>query len=422
MKLACLIAVTLSSMSGLWAQAPTPVPNPWEQPAAELADQVAAILGPGQAHLTIRNVSSISTDQIPSIRRLLAQDLKTHGVLASGTESANTIRVTLSENARERLWVAEIVEGDETRVAMVRLAPGATQQAQTAVGLTLRKQAVLTTSDPVLAVLETPSGLVAVEPEEIVIFAHTADGWREQMRVSIGQSRPLTRDPRAAIYLSTDANGFEAFSAGVVCTGSFQHAAPPPDWNVRCRESDDPWTIVQPPVMQAGTAEQGVATQMNISVTPIKAFYNAARNYFTGVINGSPGVDLPPFYTAAQIVRSASSIPLLAGGIDGKVQILENDKLKLVSGARDWGSDFAALHTGCGAGMQIIASSSGAAPSDSLRAYELPAREAIPASSALAMDGAVTALATSPDGKSLIAIVRTAANQYEVDRVTATCN
>jgi hypothetical protein len=38
------------------------------------------------------------------------------------------------------------------------------------------------------------------------------------------------------------------------------------------------------------------------------------------------------------------------------------------------------------------------------------------------MDGAVTALVASPDAKSLIAIVRTAANQYEVDRVTATCN
>jgi hypothetical protein len=38
------------------------------------------------------------------------------------------------------------------------------------------------------------------------------------------------------------------------------------------------------------------------------------------------------------------------------------------------------------------------------------------------MDGAVTALESSPDGKSLIAIVRTAANQYEVDRVTASCN
>jgi hypothetical protein len=113
---------------------------------------------------------------------------------------------------------------------------------------------------------------------------------------------------------------------------------------------------------------------------------------------------------------------LLVDGIDGKVQLTEGGKPKPVAGARDWGSDLAALPPGCAAGTQIIASSSGAANNDSLRAYELPAQEAIPASAPLAMDGAVTTLATSPDGKSVIAIVRTAANQYEVDRVTASCN
>jgi hypothetical protein len=93
-----------------------------------------------------------------------------------------------------------------------------------------------------------------------------------------------------------------------------------------------------------------------------------------------------------------------------------------VSGARDWGSDFAALQSGCGAGTQIIASGSGEAVSDSLRAYELPALEAVPVSAALVMDGSVTAIWSAPDGKSVFAVVRNATNQYEVDRVTASCN
>jgi len=93
-----------------------------------------------------------------------------------------------------------------------------------------------------------------------------------------------------------------------------------------------------------------------------------------------------------------------------------------VTGTRDWGSDFAVLHSGCGAGVQVIASSSGEAANDSLRAYELPALEAVPASEPLAMDGTVTALWTAPDGKSVLAMVRNAANEYEVDRVTALCN
>ena len=50
-------------------------------------------------------------------------------------------------------------------------------------------------------------------------------------------------------------------------------------------------------------------------------------------------------------------------------------------------------------GTQVIASSSGEAANDSLRAFEIPALEAIPESAPLAMDGTVTALWTAQDGK-----------------------
>jgi hypothetical protein len=106
---------------------------------------------------------------------------------------------------------------------------------------------------------------------------------------------------------------------------------------------------------------------------------------------------------------------LLVNGIDGKVQLAEGGMRKPVSGARDWGSDFAAFNSGCGTGAQIVASGSGEALAGSLRAYDLPAQEAIPASAPLAIEGTV------------IAVVRRQGNQgagreYEVDRVTASCN
>jgi hypothetical protein len=101
--------------------------------------------------------------------------------------------------------------------------------------------------------------------------------------------------------------------------------------------------------------------------------------------------------------------------------------LKAIAGTRDWGSDFAAFRSGCSTGTQVIASGSGEAFADSLRAYEIPAQEAIPASAPMNMDGTVTALGTAPDGKSVLAVVRRTGSQghadsYEVDRVTASCN
>jgi hypothetical protein len=395
-----------------------PAASLWDKPAEDLAEQIASILGPGQAHLTIRNLSTISVDEIPAIRRLLEQDLKAHGVPAGGTESANSIRVTLSENLRERLWVAEVTEGSETHVAMVHVDPGTPQAPQASGGLMLRKQTVFTSKATVLALLEVASALIVVEPEEIVLYGKTSDGWREQRRVGIGQKRALARDPRGIIFPSSSGDGFEISIPGMACNGSNGPAQPIESWPIHCHESDDPWRITFVPVTQT---ENATATDMDVSVAPIKAFYSAGRNYFTGVITANLGVDLPPFYAAALYSRP-SGTGLLVNAIDGKVLILDGAALKPVSGTRDWGSDFAVLQTRCGAGTQIIASGSGEAASDSLRAYELPALEAIPASAPLTMDGTVTAMWTAPDGKSLFAAVRTTTGNYEVDRVTALCN
>ena len=166
---------------------------------------------------------------------------------------------------------------------------------------------------------------------------------------------------------------------------------------MRCHASDDPW-----PVYQSGDATGAPA---------LKAFYNPARNYFTGVVTPSIGVDLPPFYSAGMIPRAAGGAALLIGGIDGKVQLVENGALRTVAGTRDWGSDFAVVRSGCGAGTQVIASSSGEAVSDSLRAFEIPALEAVPVSGPLAMDGTVTALWTARMAKSVFAVVRNASRR-----------
>jgi hypothetical protein len=383
-------------------------PSRWAQPAAALADQIAAILGPGQAHITLRNLSSIPADQLPAIQHLLEQDLKTHGIVSSGDDSASGLRITLSENARERLWIAEVVEGKETQVAMVRLDREPPHPAAPAVGLILRKQLIATVGEPLLGALETPGGLVTLGPEAVVIHTHTQQGWQQVNRISTSQRRPLPRDPRGLIGPTATGTGFEAWLAGTSCTGDYAIAPGAAGWEVHCRDSDDPWPILE--------------NHAAASVPALRAFYNAGRNYFTGVVTPNLTVDLPPFYSAALVPRPAGGAAMLVGGVDGKVQLVDNNTLKAVTGTRDWGSDFAALQSGCGLGTQIIASGSGEAAGDSLRAYELPALEAIPASAPLAMDGTVTALWPTPDNKSILAIVKSSTNQYEVDRVTALCN
>lgn len=400
------------ALAGMAAHA---APSQWEQPAEALADQIAAILGAGQAHLTIRNLSSISMDEIPAIRRLLTQDLKAHGVIPTGAESANTVHVTLSESAREHMWVAEVVEGNQTQVAIVDAGPVLPQQTPAAGGLTLLRRKILASNEAMLAVLQSGEWLVALTPEALILYERNGDTWKEQRRVRISQSRGLARDPQGRMVPteSGDAAEFEAFLGATHCSGISAINDPSGKWQVRCTESDDPWVI---------SNESAAQMPANSTAPRLKAFYNAARNYFTGVTAPGFGVDLPSFYSAALVPRASGSAALLIGGIDGKVQLAENNALHAVTGTRDWGSDFAVLHSGCEAEIQILVSGSGQAANDSLRAFEMPAFEAVPASAPLAMDGTITALWSAPDGKSVFAVVRNAANQFEVDRVTALCN
>jgi hypothetical protein len=414
-----LVVCGLAAMAGSGAQT-AQNQSRWAQPAAELAGQIADILGPGQAQLTVRNLSSIQSNEVPAIRKLLEQDLKSRGVLAGGAESANAIRVTLSENERERLWVAEIVQGSETRVAMVHVdALSAMTTATANERVVLRKERIpglfsrsagAAHDNPILAAAEINGHFVVMFSDRISIFSSAASGWSESD--SFAMERKLSRDPRGVLIPAADGGTFSSYASGAACSGSYSlplnGGAQESAWTVRCRASDDPW-----PVYQSADAS---------SAPELKAFYNTARDYFTGVVTPSVGVDLPPFYSAGLIPRAAGAAALLLAGVDGKLQLVENGTIRTVSGTGNWGSDFAVVRSGCGSGTQVIASSSGEAVNDSIRAFEIPALEAIPMSGPLAMDGTVTALWTAMDGKTAMAVVRNAANEYEVDRVTALCN
>jgi hypothetical protein len=422
MRLVGTVALVVCWLAGLVAcgAQDAQVQAKWAKPAAELAGQIADILGAGQAQLTVRNLSSIGASEVPAIRKLLEQDLKTRGVLAGGPESANAIRVTLSENSRERLWVAEVSEGNTIRVTMVHVDAGETSTVRSASErVVLRKEKIAGLVSrigggvrelPILAAAEINGHFVVMFADRISVFSSAGTGWTESN--SFAMSSKLSRDPRGVLIAAADGGSFAAYAPGAQCSGSYSlplnGGTEDSGWTVRCRASDDPW-----PVYQSADASSAPA---------LKAFYNTARDFFTGVVTPNIGVDLPAFYAAGMIPRAAGGAAVLLAGVDGKLQMVENGSMRAVAGARDWGSDFAVVRSGCGSGTQVIVSSSGEAVSDSLRAFAIPALDAVPESNALQMDGTVTALWTAQDGKSAIAAVRNGAGGYEVDRVTATCN
>jgi hypothetical protein len=92
-----------------------------------------------------------------------------------------------------------------------------------------------------------------------------------------------------------------------------------------------------------------------------------------------------------------------------------------------WGSDLAALHSTCRTGTQLLVSESGSLTSgnserDGLRAFEIPDRDPVAASSAVEFDGRIVALWPESSGNGATAIVRRKdTGWYEAYRVSISC-
>ena len=396
----------------------------WEQPAAALARQIAALTGPGPARLTLRNDSSLAPSNVSLIGNLLARDLAALGVPTSTAASApRTIQITLSQNLQGGLWVAAIGQGSAAQVTMLPVALPAPAASAGSPAITLRRTLVLSQSDPVLdaAGFSSPGEqrLIVLEPSSLVTYTRSAaaftnlstaspadnnsgGAWTQEATFPIPHTHPFPRDLRGRLVPAQD-HLFDAYLPGIACRGTNAGA----QIAVTCMESDDPWPLTAP---SAGP------------LSAQKAFYNTMRDWFTGVLAPGLGVDLPPFYEAAELPRTSGSA-LLVAAVDGQVSLVENATLEPVTGADDWGSDFAVVRSGCGSGAQVLVSGSGAASEgDSLRAWEILGRQAVAVSPLLPVDGAVMALWPGDSATATVIVRRNAPLHYEVWNASVLCH
>jgi hypothetical protein len=373
----------------------------WDQPSAQFAKQIVAITGPGTIALTIKNRSALSLDEIPAIRGALERELGILGVTVhGGTGMASVVRVTLSQNSQGWLWVAEVQQGPEVHVAMLPL-PGdmAAGPPPSGPSLILRKTLLHAQADPILDAAIVSTGteqrMIVLDALRITLYSLVAGEWRPTHAYDITHSHAFPRDLRGRIVLRPD-HQFDAYLPGVTCSSNGDNGS---TMTVSCVDNDDPWPI---------------GSQ--------RAFYNATRDYFTGVVVPGFGTKLAPFYSAAELVRSGSSVYLFAD-IDGQVHLLEGGSYKALIGARDWGSDIAAVRSGCGSGTQVLASQAGSLPTDSVGAYAIVDRQAMEASAAVNFDGPITAMWTAGDDASAIIVAHSSQlSRSEAYRVSVACN
>jgi hypothetical protein len=156
----------------------------------------------------------------------------------------------------------------------------------------------------------------------------------------------------------------------------------------------------------------------------VRAFYAAARNFFTGALSPAIGKisNVPAFYAAAALPRSNYTLWAFTA-VDGSLHLVDGITDQAIQGAK-WGSDLAAVHSSCGTGTQLLATENGDIERDRLRAFEIPDRDPVDASSAVEFDGrgVIVALWPETSGNGAVAIVkRKDTGWYEAYRVSVSC-
>ena len=391
--------------------------------ARQLAHKIAAAAGPGAVALEVTNRSSLDDKSVREVRSALEAQLHVEGVRTTKAEQAmGTVEVVLSESLREYVWTAEIVIGsDEKRVALVSLPRSQTGTPFTAaLPIVLKTTLLFAQEQPMLdvALVEMPGGsrLIVLDNGMVAIYRHQgmnpAGRWELEASLPIAHSLTFPRDLRGRLLLRRD-HLFDVYLPGTFCRSS---AVAP--LTLTCNDSnglyrDDPWPL---------TPEDG----------GVRAFFAAARNFFTGAL--SPGIgkisNVPSFYSAAALPRSSYTLWALAA-VDGSLHLVDGMTDQVIRGAK-WGSDLAAVHSGCGTGTQILVSESenlgrgdsarGSPARDGLRAFEIPDRDPVAASSAVEFDGRIVALWLESSGNSAAAIVRRKdTGWYEAYRVSISC-
>lgn len=396
----------------------------WSVPEQQLSRKIVAVTGNFPVAVQFENRSSIGRRDSEIIENGLRSTLETVGVRWGDAEHATaSVTITLSENLTSYVWVAQITKaGGETAVAMVSIPrPAGTTAALDSVPLSLRKTLLWSQATPILdvAVLEengTPTRIAALDPEKISVYRMQGGKWIEEQSSAIVHTKPWPRDLRGRLVAARD--HWEAYLPGVVCR------SPGSALNLNCSDRDDPWPLFAPGLSATSTPvfpNAGSASAAPAAVPQEQAFFSSARNFFNGTLTPAVSSMSPPkFYSAAALPHNQAVLWLFAG-MDEHVHIFDGGPERVIK--LNWGSDVTSVKTSCGAGSQVLASSTGEGAGDSVRAYEFPDRDPVAVSAAVDFPGPISALWTEARGDTAVVVAKDLeTGSYEAYRVAVACS
>jgi len=369
----------------------------FDGPAHGLAQKIAATVKPhAPVMLSFRNVSPMSAADTALTQAAVERELRALGLAltAQGSDGSD-VRVSLSENLRGFVWVAEIRTGDARAIA-IEEAPK-TPPASGTTSMTIEKKLMLEQDGQILDLATIGRGLLVLDSEALTLYESSGGEWQRKLSVHIPVARPWPRDLRGRLLTQGDA--YQAYLPGLTCNGNAGGGM-----SITCRDASL-WPI------GAGTRMLGFAQ------------FASARNYFDGRVITPDGstVSVPAFFSAAEFQAGTVSAWALAG-VDGQTH-LYNAPVKNSSAWTAMGSGMVGLESDCGGRSQVLASGAGdGTVTDSVSAYDVVDGAPRPTGDAVAFPGPVTVLWPAAERGVAFAVSRDLrSGRYAAFRLAITC-
>ena len=132
-------------------------------------------------------------------------------------QAAATVRVSLSEDLRNYVWIAEIKQAaNESSVAMIS-APRLKFNASPLEGaaLAVRRTLLWSSEDRILDVEEISGGhLLVLYPEQVTLYKSQGGKWQAEQSLAVTHAQPWPRDLRGRVVPRKD-HLFDAYLPGV---------------------------------------------------------------------------------------------------------------------------------------------------------------------------------------------------------------
>ena len=325
----------------------------------DLGKRIAARLAPAEtAHLTTRNMSVLPQADAARLQNSMETVLRKRIRNPMPVE----IALTISENIRGFVLIAEIHRASETEVEIAELSyiPAAPQMSPL---LSLQKQFLWSQNKPILDIANAGTQMLVLDSSGVIVYESVAAKWERVDGIAV-EFTPV-RDPRGRLEM--DGESISVHVPGKTCSGVWK-----PKLGLECN----------------GESE-----------------FTASRN--TLDFKDWRGI----LYQSTQLGDT-----YLVAELDGRVHIYDGSHTP--RGTFDGWGDFAVLRAACG--EYLIASTAADSPTDTIALYQLsnfvPARISEPVEFA----GRVTGVWTA-GGKALAIINDTSSGKYTAYAVTANC-